>query len=107
MLEGTRDGLRRPSPRQGGRAPGRARPGAGAFVNGLLGRLEGWTRTCRACGSGDGDLVERVAFHPTFRCLVCGYLWVGSNAKLVFLTRPPDVEDGEQVDALVNLLVGQ
>jgi hypothetical protein len=42
-------------------------------------KANGWTRVCPACGNSDGAKVERIAFHPTFRC-ECGYVWDGSNA---------------------------
>jgi rubredoxin len=66
---------------------------------------EGWTRVCPTCGTCDGDLAERISFRPTFRCLVCGYVWDGSKARLVFLTRPPDPDDEEGMDALADLLM--
>ncbi len=69
--------------------------------------VSGWRRTCPTCGTYDGDRVERIAFHPTFLCLVCGYIWDGSQAKLVFLARPLDPDaDEEGIEALVDLLVG-
>jgi hypothetical protein len=67
--------------------------------------IERWTRICPTCGTCDGDLVERVAFRPTFKCLICGHVWDGSKAKLLFLVRPPDPDDDEGIDALVELLV--
>lgn len=42
----------------------------------------GWTRVCADCGNIDGAKVERIAFHPTFRC-ECGYEWDGSRATFV------------------------
>jgi hypothetical protein len=42
--------------------------------------VNGWSRICPDCGNNDGTKVERIAFHPTFRC-ECGYVWDGSRAK--------------------------
>jgi hypothetical protein len=67
--------------------------------------VSGWRRTCPTCGVCDGDEVERIAFRPTFRCMACGYVWRGDAARLVFLSRPPDPDDNEGIDALVDLLV--
>ena len=56
----------------------------------------GWTRVCPDCGNSDGAKVERIAFHPTFRC-ECGYVWDGSQARLLVLARPPrSATDGER-----------
>ena len=46
--------------------------------------VNGWDRICPDCGNGDGAKVERIAFHPTFRC-ECGYVWDGSHATFVGL----------------------
>ena len=67
--------------------------------------VEGWSRICPTCGTCDGDQVERIAFRPTFRCTVCGYVWSGANAQLVFLARPPDPDDDEGIDALLDVLM--
>jgi rubredoxin len=46
--------------------------------------VNGRTRRCPECGNNDDAKVERIAFHPTFRC-ACGYVWDGSHATFVGL----------------------
>jgi hypothetical protein len=61
--------------------------------------VNGWTRVCPDCGNSDGAKVERIAFHPTFRC-ECGYVWDGSGAKFAGLFEI----DGNMTDEELNVL---
>ena len=61
--------------------------------------VNGWSRVCPDCGNSDGAKVERIAFHPTFRC-ECGYVWDGSHATLV----GPFEVDGNATDEELHAL---
>jgi rubredoxin len=67
--------------------------------------VDGWQRTCPGCEIRDGELVERISPTPTFRCTSCGYVWDGSKFRLIFLSLPPDPDDDERIDALVERLM--
>jgi hypothetical protein len=66
--------------------------------------VDGWQRTCPGCGTCDGDLAQLIALPLTFRCVLCGHVWDGSRARLIFLSRPPDPDDDEGIYALVDRL---
>ena len=65
---------------------------------------KGWRRTCPDCGTRDGTKVEKIAFHPTFRCTVCGYVWDGSGAELLYLGKPgkPIEMSDDEPDRWIN-----
>jgi hypothetical protein len=65
--------------------------------------VNGWARVCPDCGSSDGAKVERIAFHPTFRC-ECGYVWDGSNATLVGLFDVDGNITDDELHALAMLI---
>lgn len=61
--------------------------------------VRGWARTCPGCGTRDGDLVEKVAVSPTFRCRVCRHVWRPVNARHIGFWKPPASDDPEAADA--------
>ncbi len=63
----------------------------------------GWTRICPECGNSDGAKVERIAFHPTFRC-ECGYVWDGSGATFVGLFEVKGLTTDEELHALATVI---
>ena len=63
----------------------------------------GWTRVCPDCGNSDGARVERIAFHPTFRC-ECGYVWDGSGATFVGLFELDGNATDKELDALAKVI---
>ena len=65
--------------------------------------VEGWTRICPDCGNSDGAKVERVAFHPTFRC-ECGYVWDGSHAKFVGLWKVESGATDDEREAFADMI---
>jgi rubredoxin len=65
--------------------------------------VDGWNRVCPTCGNSDGAKVERIAFHPTFRC-ECGYVWDGSNATLVGLWKVESGATEEDQDTLASVI---
>ena len=65
--------------------------------------VNGWTRVCPECGNSDGAKVERIAFHPTFRC-ECGYVWDASNARLVGLFEVDGNATDEELDVLAEVI---
>jgi hypothetical protein len=65
--------------------------------------VNGWTRVCPDCGNSDGANVERIAFHPTFRC-ECGYVWDGSGATFVGLFEVDGNATDEELDGLAKVI---
>jgi hypothetical protein len=66
--------------------------------------VDGWDRVCPECGNSDGAKVERIAFHPTFRC-ECGYVWDGSHATFVGLWKVDGDPTDEEIEALADVIV--
>jgi hypothetical protein len=63
----------------------------------------GWNRVCPDCGNSDGAKVERIAFHPTFRC-ECGYVWDGSGATFVGLWKVKSGATDDDREALADVI---
>jgi hypothetical protein len=59
---------------------------------------------CPDCGNSDGAKVERIAFHPTFRC-ECGYVWDGSHATFVGLWNVDGDATDAEIEALADVIV--
>jgi hypothetical protein len=68
--------------------------------------VNGWTRICPECGNSDGAKVERIAFHPTFRC-ECGYVWDGSRAKFVGLWDVDGNATDEELHELAKMIAAR
>jgi len=66
----------------------------------------GWTRVCPDCGNNDGAKVERIAFHPTFRC-ACGYVWEGAHATFVAVWKVEAHGTGKEVGRFANVIAEQ
>jgi hypothetical protein len=64
---------------------------------------DGWTPVRSDCGNSDGAKVERIAFHPTFRC-ECGYVWDGSRATFVGVWKVDRSGSDEEVEALADVI---
>ena len=65
--------------------------------------VNGWKRVCPDCDNKDGAKVERIAFHPTFRC-ECGYVWDGSKATFYGLFEVDGNATDEELDALAKVI---